>query len=595
MPVYKAPLRDMRFVLHELWKTEEQLACYEQYEEATEDMIDAILEEAAKLAENEFLPLNREGDEEGCRLEDGKVYTPKGFKEAYKAYAEGGWCGLACDPEYGGQGLPVTLNTIVEEMVCSANVSFSLYPSLTFGAYHAIEAHASDELKAIYLPKMIEGTWSGAMDMTEAGAGSDLGLLRTKAEPNGDGSYSITGTKIFITAGDHDLTENIVHLVLARLPDAPKGTRGISMFLVPKYLPDADGEVGEANALSVGSIEHKMGIKASSTCVMNYDGAKGWLVGKPNRGLIAMFTMMNSERLFVGLQGLGLSEASYQNAVEYCKERLQGRDPSGVKCPDKAADPIIVHPNIRNDLLFARSFNEAARALQMFTAINLDKTYVIEDKDEKTEAADFVALLTPVVKAAFTDFGYEATTRCQGTFGGHGYIREWGMEQYVRDCRITQIYEGTNHIQAMDLIGRKIAIHNGRLINRLYDMIDSFVAENKGNDKLAAFVAPLEKAAALLKEVTTEVIKAGGDNRAVLQAVCMDYLHLFAIVAFGYTWARMAAIAVEKMGQGDDDFYQAKLVTGRYFMKRVLPRTISLAEMIRTGAEPVTDMPEELF
>jgi alkylation response protein AidB-like acyl-CoA dehydrogenase len=506
MPSYKAPIRDLQFVFHELHEADSTLSALTGFDEVSPDLVDAILQEGGKICEELLHPLNQSGDLEGCRFEDGKVTTPTGFKEAYRTFIEGGWPSLAADPELGGQGLPETISFMLEEMLCSANVSFSLYPGLTRGAITALSHHASDELKMQYLPNMVAGTWSGTMCLTEPHCGTDLGLVRTRAVANGDGSYALSGTKIFITGGEHDLTENIIHLVLARLPDAPEGVRGLSLFLVPKRLPDTNNEPGEANAVSCGSIEHKMGIKASATCVMNFDGATGYLVGPENKGLACMFTMMNSERLAIGMQGLGLAEVAYQNAAEYARERIQSRAATGIKAPDKAADPLLVHPDIRRMLLTTRAYNEAARALATWTAINIDLAHRHPDPQQREAADDYVALITPIVKAFFSDYGYETTTLCQQVYGGHGYIQEWGMEQFVRDARIAQIYEGTNGIQALDLVRRKLFIHDGRLPKRFFALLDDYIADNRGDEALAEFIDPLREANTLLQELTAWLV-----------------------------------------------------------------------------------------
>ena len=461
MQVYEAPLRDMRFVLREL-HADDGYGDLPALEDFSDDVVDAVLEEAARLTRDVLLPLNRSGDEEGCTLENGVVRTPKGFKAAYDQFREGGWCALASDPKWGGQGLPERINKLVEEMICATNVSFSLYPGLTHGATTALEGHGSEDLKNAYLPKLVEGSWSGTMCLTEAHCGTDLGLLRTRAVPQDDGSYRVTGSKIFISAGEHDLTENIVHLVLARTPDAPKGVKGISLFLVPKYLPKADGGVGPSNGVACTAIEHKMGIKASATCQMSFEESQGWLVGKLNKGMEAMFTMMNTERVSVGVQGLGLGEAAYQAAVYYAKDRVQGRSLSGAKHPDQAADPIIVHPDVRRMLMTARAYTEGCRALGTWVSRALDAEKYSTDPEVKKRAGDFVALMTPVVKALFTDLGFEAANLGVQVYGGHGFIRESGVEQHVRDARIAMIYEGTNGIQALDLVGRKLPRDGGR-------------------------------------------------------------------------------------------------------------------------------------
>ena len=539
MSTYKAPLREMRFVLHELLGVAE-LAKLPGYEEATPDVVDAILEEGAKLCENELFPLNRTGDEEGCHYENGVVRTPKGFKEAYRLFVEGGWMALSCDPAYGGQGLPKYVNLAAEEMICSANLSFGIYPGLSVGAYNAIEANAVPELKARFLPKLVSGEWSGTMCLTEPQCGTDLGLIRTRAEPDGDGAYKITGTKIFISAGEHDLCENIVHLVLARLPDAPTGIKGISLFLVPKVLPNADGTLGPRNGVRCGSIEHKMGIKASSTCVMNFDEAKGWLVGEPNKGMRCMFVMMNAARLGVAIQGLGLAETAYQSAVAYAKERLQGRSLAGTRHPDKPADPIIVHPDVRRMLLTIRAQLEAARALAYWIGAEIDKERKHPDPKVREAAEDLVALLTPVLKAYFTDMGFEAANLAVQTYGGHGYIREHGVEQLVRDARITQLYEGANGIQALDLVGRKLPAHMGRSLRRFFHPVLAFIERHQADPRMGELVLPLAKAVGRLQQATAWLAEQGLRDAEEAGAAASDYLRLFGLVALGYMWGRMA-------------------------------------------------------
>ncbi|WP_428610139.1 acyl-CoA dehydrogenase C-terminal domain-containing protein [Sedimenticola sp.] len=595
MPSYKAPIRDLQFVFHELHEADKTLSELPGFDEVTPDLVDAILEEGGKICEELLHPINQSGDQEGCRFEQGKVTTPKGFKEAYQTFIEGGWPSLAADPELGGQGLPETISFMLEEMLCSANVSFSLYPGLTRGAINAISHHATDELKQQYLPKMVEGVWSGTMCLTEPHCGTDLGLVRTKAVPKGDGGYAISGTKIFITGGDHDLTENIIHLVLARLPDAPEGVRGISLFLVPKLMPDAQNEPGESNGVSCGSIEHKMGIKASATCVMNFDGATGYLVGPENKGLACMFTMMNSERLAIGMQGLGLGEVAYQNAVTYARERLQSRAATGIKAPDKAADPLLVHPDIRRMLLTTRAYNEGARALATWTAINIDLAHRHPDLSKREEADDYVALITPIIKAFFSDYGYETTTLCQQVYGGHGYIQEWGMEQFVRDARIAQIYEGTNGIQALDLVRRKLFLHDGRLPKRFFNMLDSYVAEHKGEAALAEFIEPLSEANALLQALTTWLQETSPQNPDELGAAATDYLRIFALTTFAWLWARMAQVATQKQAADSSGFYQTKLHTARFFMGRLLPQIQGLDSAIRSGANLMMALDEAEF
>ncbi len=582
MADYKAPLRDMRFVLNEvfevskLWTQLPALA-----EVVDEDTANAILEEAGKITAGIIAPLNRSGDEEGCSWSNGAVKTPDGFPAAYQAYAEGGWVGVGGDPQFGGMGMPKVISAQVEEMVNSANLSFGLYPMLTAGACLSINAHASEELKEKYLPKMYDGTWAGSMCLTEPHAGTDLGIIRTKAEPQADGSYKISGTKIFITGGEHDLTENIIHLVLAKLPDAPAGPKGISLFLVPKLMVGADGSLGEHNALSCGSIEHKMGIKASATCVMNFDGATGWIVDAPNRGLAAMFTMMNYERLGVGIQGLSTGERSYQSAIEYARERIQSRAPTGPEAKDKVADPIIVHPDVRRMLLTMKSLNEGGRAFSSYVAMQLDTAKYSEDADTRKRAESMVALLTPVAKAFLTDMGLETTIHGQQVFGGHGFIREWGQEQLVRDCRITQIYEGTNGIQALDLVGRKVIGSGGAFYKYFADEVKAFT--DSADSSLAEFVEPLKAAIANLEQMTADLLERAKSNPNEIGAASVEYLHVFGYTAYAYMWALMARAAMGKEGQ--DDFYASKLGTARFYFARILPRIHSLSASVKAGSE----------
>ncbi len=582
MADYQAPLRDMRFVLNEvfdapkLWQALPALA-----EVVDAETADAILEEAGKITANSIAPLNRSGDEEGCRWDDGAVSTPAGYREAYQLYAEGGWVGVGGDPAFGGMGMPKVISAQVEEMMNSASLAFGLYPMLTSGACLSIYAHASEELKQKYLPNMYAGVWSGSMCLTEPHAGTDLGIIRTKAEPHADGSYKVSGTKIFITGGEHDLTDNIIHLVLAKLPDAPAGSRGISLFLVPKVLVNDDGSLGERNSLSCGSIEHKMGIQASATCVMNFDGATGWMVGEPNKGLAAMFTMMNYERLGVGIQGLATGERSYQSAIEYARERIQSRAPTGPVAQDKAADPIIVHPDVRRMLLTMKALNEGGRAFSSYVALQLDIAKFSDDEAARQRAEAQVALLTPVAKAFLTDMGLETTVHGQQVFGGHGFIREWGQEQLVRDCRITQIYEGTNGIQALDLVGRKIVGSGGTMYQAFVDEIRAFVA-SAGAD-LREFTEPLKAALDNLDELTAWVIDQAKTNPNEIGAASVEYLHVFGYTAYAYMWARMAAVALAKQGEGD--FYQSKLGTARFYFARMLPRIHSLTASVKAGSE----------
>jgi alkylation response protein AidB-like acyl-CoA dehydrogenase len=601
MQTYKAPLRDMRFVLHELHDSA-ALTRLRGFEDLSPDLMDSILEEAGKLAEEVLLPTNAPGDEIGCVLENGVVRTPKGFKQAYDLFRDGGWTSLSADPRYGGQGLPESLNKLVEEMICSANLSFSLYPGLTHGAYQAIASHATDELKDAYLPKMVDGTWSGTMCLTEAHCGTDLGLLRSRAVPQDDGSYKLTGSKVFISAGEHDLTENIIHLVLARLPDAPRGTRGISLFLVPKFLPapdghQANGRPGPRNGVVCTALEHKMGIKGSATCQLSFDDATGWLVGEPNKGLACMFTMMNSERLSVGIQGLGAAETSYQSAVAYARDRIQGRSLSGTKAADKAADPIIVHPDVRRMLLTIRSYTEGCRALGGWVARELDEMERSPDPDIAKRAGDFTALMTPVVKSLFTDLGFEATNLGMQVYGGHGYIRDHGMEQLVRDARISMIYEGTNGIQALDLVGRKLPQGAGRMLRTFFHPVSEFIARNNSHEQLGDMVRGFGKAFGALQLATAHVASKGMADPEEAGAAATDYLRLFGLVALGFMWTRTAVIAVEKLSQSSEDaaFYKSKLTTARFYMERVLPQVGGLLAAIKSGKAAMMEMDEAAF
>ncbi|WP_336366270.1 acyl-CoA dehydrogenase C-terminal domain-containing protein [Marinobacter sp. C2H3] len=585
MADYQAPLRDIRFVLNEVFDAPSLWASLPKVAEHVDpETADAILEEAGKIASGVLAPLNREGDEEGSHWNDGEVTAPEGFKEAYQTIVEGGWNGLGGNPDFGGMGMPKTLVAQFEEMMQGANMAFGLAPMLTAGACLALDAHGSQELKEKYLPNMYSGVWSGAMDLTEPHAGTDLGIIRTKAEPNADGSFSVTGTKIFITWGEHDMAENIIHLVLAKLPDAPKGPKGISLFLVPKFLVNEDGSLGERNAFSCGSIEKKMGIKGSATCVMNFDGAKGWLVGEENKGLAAMFTMMNYERLGVGIQGIGAAEASLQSAREYALDRIQSRAPTGAQQPEKAADPIIVHPDVRRMLLTMKSYVEGGRAFSTYVAQWLDIAKFAEDDDRRRHAEGMVALLTPVAKAFLTDRGLEACIFGQQVFGGHGFIREWGQEQLVRDCRITQIYEGTNGIQALDLMGRKVVGSQGKLYELFAHDVASFLESNQDNAALKPFLEPLAAAVERLDDVTEHVLAQAGDNPDAVGAASVDYLDLFGYTALAYMWARIAGAAA-KQAEGDSSgFYTGKLKTARFYYERLLPKTVSLAEGIRSGS-----------
>jgi butyryl-CoA dehydrogenase len=594
MTTYAAPLRDMRFVVHELCRGSETLATLPGFEDVSADVMDAVLEECAKLCEGVLFPLNHAGDKEGCRFADGKVTTPKGFREAYRQYVDGGWCGLTAQADYGGQALPEALDYLVAEMVGSANISFGLYPGLTQGTILALTALGTDEQKRTYLPKLITGEWQGTMCLTESHAGSDLGLLRTKAVSNGDGTYAVTGTKIFISAGEHDMTDNHVHLVLARLPDAPEGSRGISMFLVPKFLVNPDGTLGARNAAVCGSIEHKMGMKASVTCVMNFDAAKGWLVGEPHKGLAGMFVMMNKERMFVGCQGISQAELAYQSAAAYAKERLQGRAADMPARPDKPADPIIVHPDIRNKLLFARSITEALRALAVWANIQVDVAHKHPDAAARQHADDLVGLMTPILKAAGTDYGSEIANACLQVYGGHGYIAEHGIEQVVRDVRITQIYEGTNAIQALDLVGRKLGIGNGRLFAAWLKEVDTTLGSLKGRNDMREFVAPVEEAVARLKSTTVWLTETAAKDPDARGAAAGDYLRLFALTVFGWLWVRMAEVALAKQDAGDP-YYDAKLNVARYYVARVLPQTVGIDAALRSGSQSMMALAEASF
>jgi len=596
MPSYQAPVQDYRFLLHDLLQVE-RYANIPGFEEATPDLIDAILEEGGKFMSEVVQPLNQVGDEEGCTLKDGEVTTPTGFKEAYQAYVEGGWAGLTADPDYGGQGLPAVLGFVFSEMMSSANMAFGMYPGLTHGAYEALHHWGSDEQKQMYLPKLATGEWTGTMNLTEPHCGTDLGLMRTKAEPQDDGSYAITGTKIFISAGEHDLVENIIHLVLAKIPGGPKGIGGVSLFLVPKFLVNEDGSLGERNAVAVGALEEKMGIHGNSTCVMNYDGAKGWLIGAPHKGMRAMFTMMNAARLGVGIQGLSQSVVAYQNAVTYANDRLQGRSLTGVKAPEQPADPIIVHPDVRRMLLTVKAFNEGARALALYTGLMIDFAHKHPDAEEAKAADEFAALLTPVIKAYLTDAGFENTVTAMQCYGGHGYIREWGMEQFVRDARIAQIYEGANGIQALDLVGRKLPQNMGRLLRRFFHPVDAFIRDNAADPQMQEFVMPLAKAFGQLQAATQHVAMEGMKNPDEAGAASSDYLRLFGLTALAFMWAQMAKIAHEKLANGADDkaFFETKLATGRFFMKRMLPDTSGLLAKVTAGAETLMALDAEAF
>ena len=596
MGQYVAPLRDMQFVLHELLEVEGELKQLPRHAEIDAEIINQLLEEGGKFASKVLFPLNHSGDREGCRLdrETHQVTTPKGFKEAYRQYVEAGWPALSCDPEHGGQGLPLVVNNAFYEMMNSANQAWTMYPGLSHGAYECLHEHGTPEQQRLYLPKLVSGEWTGTMCLTEAHCGTDLGLLRTKAEPQADGSYKITGAKIFISAGEHDLAENIIHLVLARLPDAPTGTRGISLFLVPKFVPEADGSLGPRNPIFCGALEEKMGIHGNSTCQMNLDGATGWLIGEPNKGLNAMFVMMNAARLGVGMQSLGLTEVAYQNAVVYAKDRIQMRSLSGVKAPDRPADPIIVHPDVRRMLLTARAYAEGARAFCSFVALTIDKELNHPDESVRKDSADLVALLTPVIKAFITDNGWIATSEAMQVYGGHGYIAEWGMEQYVRDARINMIYEGTNTIQSLDLLGRKILMDNGAKLKKFGALVTAFVEENGTDETMNEFVTPLADLGGKVTKLTMEIGMRAFQNQDEVGAAAVPYLRVVGHLVYAYFFARMAKIALAKRDSGDG-FYTAKLATARFYFARLLPETAMLIRQARSGAANLLDLEADLF
>ena len=592
MADYQVPLRDMSFLLYDVFKADELWQSLPTLAERVDkDTAEAILQECAKIAEQEIAPLSRNGDETGVKFDNGKVTTAPGYKQAFNTYVEGGWTSLGGEPEFGGMGMPKMLTAFHEEMLCSADISFSLYPGLTAGAGLSLAKHGSEALKNRYLTRMYAGDWSATMCLTESHAGTDLGMIRTKALPQSDDSYLITGTKIFITAGEHDLTENIVHLVLAKLPDAPAGPRGISLFLVPKYLVNDDETVGEFNHASCGSIEHKMGIHASATCVMNFDGAKGYLVGELNKGLACMFTMMNFERIGVGIQGLGAAERSYQNALEYAKDRTQGRSLSGAKSPNNEADSLMVHGDVRRMLLNMKAMNEGSRALSTYIAMQLDiATYGTGEPQQKAE--QLVALMTPIAKAFFTDLGFESTVAGQQVFGGHGYVREWGQEQLVRDTRISQIYEGTNGVQAMDLLARKVAGSKGQLVKVFIEEVQTYI-ESSHSEQMQEFTQPLSNAIEELAKLTQDILSSAQANTEELGCAANDYLHVFGYTAMAFVWAKMAEVS---LNSGDDsEFHQSKIHTARYFYARLLPRCQSLIVSAKAGSQAMFDMPEQLF
>ena len=592
MPQYTPPLRDMQFVLHEVLETVGQLQACPPHAELDVETFNAVLEEAGKFAAEVTFPLNVSGDAEGCTLDRGthEVSAPKGFKEAYAQYVEGGWPSLACDPEHGGQGLPIVLNQCLYEMLNSANQSWTMYPGLSHGAYEALHAHGSPEQKATYLPRLTSGEWTGTMCLTEPHCGTDLGLLRTKAEPQGDGTYRITGEKIFISAGEHDLAANIVHLVLARLPDAPGGSKGISLFVVPKYLINADGSLGARNGIHCGGLEHKMGIHGNATCQMVLEGAIGTLVGAPNKGLQAMFVMMNAARLGVGNQSLGLTEVAFQNALAYAKERIQMRSLTGPKAADKPADPIIVHPDVRRMLLTAKAYAEGARALLCFCAVLSDKELHHPDEKVRHDSAELLALLTPIAKAFVTDNGFVATNECMQVFGGHGYIKEWGMEQFVRDARINMIYEGTNTVQSLDLLGRKVLGNNGATLKNFARLVGVLVEAEGVNEKMAEFINPLAQLGEQMSKFTTEIGFKALQNPDEAGAAAVPYLRVAGHLVYGYFFALMASVALKKIAAGSSDpFYTAKLQTARFYFARLFPETAMLMRTARTGSAALMD------
>jgi acyl-CoA dehydrogenase len=598
MPGYKAPVDDVIFLLSDVFHFDRHNNL-PGFAEATPDLVEAVLAEAAKFCEDVLTPLNRIGDKEGCRRhDDGSVTTPAGFKDAYKRLTEGGWIGISAPAEFGGQSLPIALAQAVNEFLCSANVAFGMYPGLTEGAIAALTVHASADQKALYLPKLIAGQWAGTMNLTEPQCGTDLGLVRTRAAPQPDGSYKITGTKIFISAGEHDLAENIIHLVLARIEGAPEGTRGLSLFIVPKFLPAANGALGARNAVSCGSIEEKMGIHGNATCVMNYDGATGWLMGEANRGLQAMFTMMNQARLGVGVQGLAMSEVAYQNAAAYAKERLAGRALTGAKFPQQPADPIIVHPDVRRGLLTIRAFNEAARALVLWTALKSDVAHRSEDAKERQAADDHLGLMTPVIKGVLTDQGFANTVAAQQVFGGHGYIAEHGMEQFVRDARVAMLYEGANGIQALDLVGRKLPKDGGRALQAFFTEVTAYIKERGSDSTMTPYVKPLGEALGELQQATMWFLQNALGNPDNAGAGATDYMHLFGLVALGYMWCLIADAAKSKTaatGNGAPDRMTERLTTGRFFMERMLPATATHLARIKAGAASTMALPAEAF
>ncbi len=597
MPIYNPPLRDMQFVLHELLDVGNALKAMPKHADVDADTINAVLEEGGKFAAEVVFPLNISGDAQGCKLDRDthEVTPPDGFKAAYDQYIAGGWPALSCDPEYGGQGLPFVVNQCFYEMLNSSNQAWTMYPGLSHGAYECLHAHGTPEQKATYLPKLTSGEWTGTMCLTEPHCGTDLGLLRTKAEPQPDGTYRITGQKIFISAGEHNMVSNIVHLVLARLPDAPPGSKGISLFLVPKFNVKADGALGDRNGIYCGGLEHKMGIHANATCQMVLDGAVGTLVGQPHKGLAAMFVMMNAARLGVGNQSLGLTEVAYQNALAYAKDRVQMRSLSGVKAPGKSADPIIVHPDVRRMLLTAKAWAEGGRALACYGALLLDQELNHPDEAQRKDAAEQLALLTPIIKAFITDNGFDAAVQCQQVYGGHGFIKEWGMEQFVRDARINMIYEGTNTIQSLDLLGRKVLGNNGASLKKFGAQVEAFIRAEMANEAMGEFVKPLADLGQKITQLTGEVGMKAMGNADEVGAAAVDYLRVVGHMVYGYFWARMAKVALDKIAQAEEDaqrpdpFYLGKVQTARFYFTRLMPETSSLMRRIRAGSDVLLD------
>jgi alkylation response protein AidB-like acyl-CoA dehydrogenase len=592
MPSYTPPLRDMQFVMHELLHVTDELQAMPAHAEIDADTINAVLEEGGKFAADVAFPLNISGDSEGCQLDitTHAVTTPAGFKAAYTSFVESGWAALACDPAFGGQGLPLVVNQMFYEMLNSANQAWTMYPGLTHGAYAALHTHGTDAQKQTYLHKMTSGEWTGSMCLTEPHCGTDLGLMRTKAEPQADGTYRITGNKIFISAGEHDLADNIIHLVLARLPDAPPGIKGISLFIVPKFLVNADGSLGARNGIYCGGLEHKMGIKASATAQIVLDGAVGTLVGQANKGMQGMFVMMNAARLGVGNQSLGLTEVAYQNALAYAKDRLQMRSLSGPKAKELAADPIIVHPDVRKMLLTAKAYAEGGRALMSYSSMLLEKEHNHPDEAVRKDAGEMLAMLTPIVKAFLTDNGHISTNACMQVFGGHGFIKEWGMEQFVRDNRINMIYEGTNTIQSLDLLGRKVLGNNGATLKKFGKLIGQLVAEEGVNEKMAEFITPIAVLGEQMTKFTTEIGFKGFQNPDEVGAAAVDYLRVAGHLVFGYFWARMAQVALREIAAGNPDkFYLAKVQTARFYFAKLFPETATLMRTARTGSQVLMD------